>query len=274
MNQTSRAGNFTSSEIFNLMAMGKRPMTDAELAARPKKGKGSSTTQVDDTSKFSVGGLTYIAEKNMERRLGRSLNTDTNSRPTDWGTLLEKRVLEDILGMDYKPISSETIPHPDINFWAGSPDARKFDEGGTVVDVKCPYTLKSFCTLADCKTIDEIREVHEAGEKWYWQLVSNAVLINAKYAELIVYCPYKNEIQHLRELTQTLDTDEQSKYSWIYWATSDEIPYLPDGGYYKNLVKFRFEIPETDKQLLIGRVLQAGNLLVPRMIIEPLEQAA
>lgn len=274
MNHTSRAGNFTSSEIFNLMVMGKRPMTEQELAARPKKGKGSSTTQVDDTSKFSPAGLTYVAEKNMERRLGRSLDTNTSSRPTDWGTLLERRVLEEVLGMEYKPISSETIPHPDIDFWAGSPDARKFDEGGTVVEIKCPHSLKSYCTFADCKNIDEVRDNHPDGEKYYWQIISNSVLINSKYAELIIYCPYKSEIQEIRELTQTLDTDEQSKYSWIYWATSDELPYLPDGGYYKNIVRFRFEVPQEDKDLLIGRVLQAGNLLVPRMQKETLEQAA
>lgn len=274
MNPQSRAGNFTSSEIYNLMVMGKRMMTKDELAARPKVGKGSSATQVADSSSFSPAGLTYISERNMERRLGRSLNTDTNSRPTDWGNLLEKRVLEDILGMEYKPISSETIPHPDINFWAGSPDARKFDEGGTVVEIKAPYTLKSYCTFADCKTIDEVREKHPDGEKYYWQCVSNSVLINSKWCELIIYCPFRSEIQDIRELTQTLDTDEQPKYQWIFWSTSDELPYLPDGGFYQNLVSFRFEVPESDKQLLIGRVLQAGNLLVPRMEIQTLEQAA
>lgn len=57
MNHASRSGNFTSSEIYNLVAMGKRPMTEEELAARPKKGKGSSTTQVDDTSKFTTAGI-------------------------------------------------------------------------------------------------------------------------------------------------------------------------------------------------------------------------
>lgn len=273
MNSEKRAGNFTSSEIVNLVAMGKRPMTDEELAARPKKGKGSSTTQVDDTSKFTTAGLTYIADKNLERRLGRSLHTETTSRPTDWGKLLEIYVLEHILGMEYKPISSETVSHPDISFWAGSPDARKFDDGGTVIELKCPHSLKSYCTFADCSTMDEIREKHPDGESYYWQTVSNAILLNARYAEFICFCPYKSEIPALRELTQSLDTDEQSKYSWVYWAHSDDLPYLPDGGYYKNLHIIRFEVPEADKQLLIGRVLQAGNLLVERYEIQNAEAA-
>lgn len=266
MNSELRAGNFTSSECYNLVAMGKRQMTEEELAARPKKGKGCSTTQVDDTSKFSVAGTTYIKKRNTERLLGRSLNVEREARPTMWGSLVEKRVLQEILDIKYKPISSETIPHPDINFWVGSPDARKFDEGGTAVEIKCPFTLESFCDFADCLTIDQVRENHADGEKYYWQTVSNAILLNARYGELIVYCPYKSELNAIRELTQTLDTDEQSKYSWIYWSTDSDLPYLPDGGFYKNLVVFRFEIPQEDKDLLIGRVLQAGNLLKERYV--------
>ena len=60
-----RIGNFTSSEIFNLMANGKK---EGELGAP---------------------ALTYIKECNMERRLGRQLENDQNARPTSWGNLCE-----------------------------------------------------------------------------------------------------------------------------------------------------------------------------------------
>lgn len=250
MNQELRAGNFTSSQI-------------AALMSNDKSGKG-----------MGAPGKTYVEERNMERRLGRSLNTEISSKPTSWGSLMEKRVLEEILGLDYKPLSTETILHPEINYWAGSPDAIKYDEGNTVADIKSPFTLKSFCQFADCKSIDEIRENHKDGETYFWQLISNAILTNSKWCELIVYCPYRSEIAAIRELTQTLDHDEQSKYQWIYWANAEDIPFLPDGGFYKNLVTFRFEATEQDKNLLIGRVLQAGNLLVPRIEIQTLTEAA
>lgn len=238
-----RGGNFSSSEIFALMTYPKTGKTGSEWGAPAK---------------------TYIEEKNMERRLSRYLDSDSNARPIAWGNLCEKRVLEELLGTEYKPLSTETIMHPDINYWCGSPDGMKYDEGRTVIDVKCPASLKSFCQLADCKTIDEVRENHKDGDKFFWQLVSNAILTGSTYAELIVYCPYRSELNDIRELTQTLDTDEQSKYSWIFWAHDEDLPFLVDGGYYKNLHVIRWEVSQNDKDLLTGRVLQAGNLLQER----------
>src|SRR6185369_17941405 len=173
---TVRVGNFTSSTIAAIMSNGR--------------------------SKGSLGApaLTYIEECNMERRLKRSLENDSNAKPLSWGKLVERRVF-DLLGLEYKLISENTLNHPDIDYWCGSPDAQKFDEGGTVVDIKCPMTLKSFCQLVDSSypdnakdkdepryngtvAMDIIRERHKDGEKYYWQLVSNAILINAKFAEL------------------------------------------------------------------------------------------
>lgn len=61
-----RIGRFTGSGIHNLMTFGKRPMTAAELAARPKTGKGSATTQVPDMTKLSQKALTYIYSKVAE----------------------------------------------------------------------------------------------------------------------------------------------------------------------------------------------------------------
>ena len=66
-----RAGRFTSSEWWKLMECGKRPMTQAELDARPKKGLGSKTTQVPDPSKMGEKGMTYIYQKVAEILTGR-----------------------------------------------------------------------------------------------------------------------------------------------------------------------------------------------------------
>lgn len=236
-----RNGNFTSSEIYRLLS----------------KKKGAREE--------------YILECNMERNLGRALSKEESAKPLSWGKLVEARAFE-LLGLEYKLSSQETFTHPRIKYWAGSPDGNKFDEGKTVIDIKCPITLKSFCQLVDplygkpdaitgLMAMEIIRDEHKDGEKYYWQLVSNAILTDSKYAELIVYVPYKSELNAIRELANNFEGD-QNKVAWINWASDEELPYLNDGGYYKNLNIIRFEVPQEDKDLLAETVLKAGKELI------------
>ena len=245
INNKLRCGNFTSSEIV-------------ALTKKDKKGTG-----------FGAPALTYIEETNFERKLGRSLTDESNARPLTWGKLLEAHVF-DLLGLEYILTSQETIQHASIPYWAGSPDGMKMDEGTTVMDIKCPMTLKSFCQLVDplyqgltgMDAMNAIRENHKDGEKYYWQLVSNSIIENTKYAELIVYVPYFSELSAIRFMAHNVPGDQAGKHYWIAMSQDDELPYLIDGGYYKNLNIIRFEVPEADKKLLIDCVLKAGELLV------------
>lgn len=238
-----RIGNFTSSNISALLSDGKTKGT------------------------FGKPFYTYVAEKNMERRLGRSLNDISTAKPLVWGKLLENRCF-DLLGMEYRLMSQDTIQHKEIDFWSGSPDGVKLNPK-TVIDIKCPMTLKSFCQFVDCidigegKTIENIREHHPDGEKYYWQLVSNAILTDASVAELIIYLPYKSELQAIREYCEETDMNP-NKIAWIAFAEDDDLPYLIDGGYYKNIYTFSFDVPESDKKLLTDRVIEAGKLLIKR----------
>lgn len=237
VNNAARVGNFTSSKIGVLMSTGKQEHG------------------------FGVPAITYIKERNFERKLGRAISAESNARPLSWGKLLEKRVF-DLLGLEYILCSHETISHQIISFWSGSPDARK--EPKTVCDVKCPETLKSFCILSECQTIEDVRKNHDKGDEYYWQLVSNAVLTNSDKAELIVYMPYKKELQEVRDLCfQVVDPQDAYKYYWIANSNDEELPYLPDECYYKNMHVIRFDVPQADKDLLEERVLLAGQLLQP-----------
>lgn len=235
MNHEKRFGRFTSSQIHKLLSVDKA-----------KTG-------------FGKPALTYIAEKNMEIRLGRSLTTEQGSRETTWGTLVESRVFE-LLGTEYSYSSTETDIHPEIPFWSGSKDGLKHDEDLTVIDIKCPFTLKSFCNLADCKTIDEVVESHDSGEAYKWQLVSNAILSGAKFAELIFYVPYQDELSEIRDMASNYEGD-QNKVAWVQWANDSDLPYLIKGGYYKNLNLIRWEVSEADKALLTNKIVEAGKLL-------------
>lgn len=258
-NNSGRVGNFTSSEIFKLFSIGSRKMTDAELAEHKKASPGSRKTTIDSWP--GDAAKTYIEECNMERRLGRPIESESNARALAWGKLLESRAFE-LLGLEYQLVSQETMMHPEIACWGGSPDANKFDDGGTVIDIKCPITLKSFCTFIDAGTIDKIRKLHKDGEKYYWQIVSNAILTNAKYGELIIYVPYESELDAIRPLSEG-----NPKYYWIWGSQDEELPFLPDGGHYKNLNVIRFEIPQEDKDKLT-RFVQMGS----KLLINPISQ--
>lgn len=229
---TLRVGNFTSSEIVAL---------------------------TKDTKAFN----TYVLETNMERRLGRPLTDEVKARPLTWGKLLEPFGFSK-KGFEYTLCSQDTICHPSIDYWTGSPDGLSPD---SVIDIKCPMTLKSFCQLVqplyDGKTgeeaINDIRKLHKDGEKYYWQLVSNTVLTGSLFAELVVYMPYESELPEIKSLAEG-----NPDYYWIWAAMDDELPFLKDGGYYSNINTIRFLVPEKDKNFLKERVLKAGELLIQR----------
>lgn len=245
INNISRCGNFTSSAIAALMSVSK------------------------DKKSFGAPAMTYIAEKNMERRLQRSLSTESNAKPLTWGKLIEKHAF-DQMGMEYILSSTETDVHQTIPYWAGSKDAIKHDSGKTVVDIKSPMTLKSFCQLVDplynglegMEAMKAAMDSHKEAETYYWQIVSNAIINNCRFGELIIYMPYHSELQEIRERAAGVEPEKLSAHYWISMSMDDDLPYIKNGGYYKNLNIIRFEIPQEDKDALTENVLKAGKMLI------------
>lgn len=269
INNKLRHGNFTSSVIVALLSMGSRDMTAEELKTWKEKNPKSTAKKTDCWP--GKAAVTYIKKKNMERRAEQSVDREINARPLSWGKLCETVVFM-VLGMEYILTSLETLMHPLISWWTGSPDGGKNDEGKTVVDFKCPLTLESFCNLVDglyrgltgWDAMQYARDNHPEGDTYYWQIVSNACITNSKWGELIVYMPYHSEIEAIRRAAHILidkDPLNFAKYNWITYALDEELPFLKNDGYYKNINVIRFEIPETDKEYLTRRVLQAGKLL-------------
>jgi hypothetical protein len=233
-----RAGNFSSSEIHKLV----------------KSGRAKDAV-------FSAAGLTYIQEKKWEQKLGRQLSNETNSKPTSWGNLMELYVWELKMGIsDYLFEHKTRYSHPTILNWTGCPDLVGEDK---VADIKCPFTLKGFCELADCATGEDLKE---SKPEYYWQLVSNAILTDKAKAELIFFAPYKSELNDIRTFVDTTDVLfrnglDQNKFSWMNWAGDSDLPYLLDECQYLNLNVLSFDIPESDKEFLTDRVKQAVELL-------------
>lgn len=240
-----RTGNFTSSEIVALTTNGK----SKEKA-------------------FSEKGLTYIKHKKWERNLERSLDTETFSRPLSWGKLCEIFVLQHMTMLHLTPLMDEPKQHQTIEYWWGSPDGINNDLDA-VVELKCPQTLTSFCGLVEpiikglsgTDAINYIRDNHNDGEKYYWQIISNAIITGKSKGELMVFCPYQSQLDDIRMLAQNMPSDVLSHYYWIANSMDKDLPYLNDRGKYQNVNSIVFDILQDDIDFLTDRVLKAGQLL-------------
>ncbi|HEY1044987.1 MAG TPA: YqaJ viral recombinase family protein [Bacteroidia bacterium] len=198
---------------------------------------------------------TYITEIKMERRLLRSINTEVNTRPITWGHLCERMAFQS-LGLNYKYYSDETKAHPSIPFYAGSPDGENVPKK-SVIDIKCPFTLKAFCELLEICEKKDIEYFKEEKPEYYWQLVSNALIIGYKHAELIVYMPYYETLGDIVTLAESIETVDQYRFFWVKSANYDELPYILKESNISELNSFEFEIPQSDFDLLETRVKQA-----------------
>ena len=76
--------------------------------------------------------------------------------------------------------------------------------------------------------------------------------------------PFESEIHEIKLLADGVP----SAY-WIAMAGDNEIPFIKDGGYYKNLNIIRFEVPQSDIDFLTERVLTAGKMLIKPFDFKP-----
>jgi len=228
--QNNRVGNFTSSEIWKLTTTGKIKGT------------------------FGVPYYSYISDKNHERRACRSLQSNAFSYPTSWGNIIEKYLFNE-LELEYTLCSSDVLIHKDIPFWKGTPD---ITTENLVGDIKCPFTLTSFCDLVDMME-SGIEAFKKDYREYYWQLVSNSILTGRDEAELIIFCPLKSELQKIRDFVDGYDSFDPFQYKWIIDSDDRKLPYLIDGKGYERINKFRFVVPKEDKDLLTSRVILAGK---------------
>ncbi len=234
LDNRERVGSFTSSQVYRLMA----------------KGRGEYN--------FGAGALTYIQEKQIEKRMGRSLSIESYSRATSYGSMMERFVFS-LLGMDYRLVSSESLRHPSINGLSGSPDLIAIDKIGEIKN----FYPKAFAILADALKTGSTDIIKSTNPAVYWQCVSNAMICSKDKAEIILFMPYESELDSVRDFAENYDGGDIDPWQirWIYEVPKNELPYLPNSGYYSNLNVFEFIIPTADIQELTERVLKANELL-------------
>ena len=95
----------------------------------------------------------------------------------------------------------------------------------------------------------------------YWQVVSNAILNGHKKAELLTFIPTKEQLENI--IVQIEEEDflernnlDQKDYYFYTRENIEHFNYLPNEWKDKNLVMFEFEIPTSDRQFLLERILK------------------
>jgi len=232
----SRIGTFSSSSIWKLA----------------KKGK----------AKESLGkpALTYIQEKILEKRLGRQLENESISHALSWGNLCEDVALA-TLGLANQN-HNERLKYPNLE-WTGQPD---YILENLVGDIKCPFTLKSFCEMYEIQTAEDLKKIRQ---EYYWQLVSNAILAKKEECELTIFVPYLEQLELIRELARAMPESEQNQFAWVNWAKDIELPYLIKGSCYNQTKQIKFKPLKGDVEFLIKRIKFANLKLKNEFPIEP-----
>ena len=59
-------------------------------------------------------------------------------------------------------------------------------------------TLRHVAEVHSMEAMKAVRYSHKDGDKYYFQLVSNAIINDCKFAELIIYMPYQSEIPEIK----------------------------------------------------------------------------
>lgn len=188
-----RCGRFTSSEIYKIMECGKRPMTKDELAARPKTGKGSKTTQVSDPSQMSKAGLTYIRKKVWETLTGTTL-PESYAYPLVWGKEQEIFAVEEFekrTGLKCEIVGFQKY----TDHAGGSPD--RFVSDDSILEVKAP----SSDVQVDYLLMTDYFDLKNNYPEYYWQVVSLMLFTGKKRAHFCTFDPRmqleKHRLTHL-----------------------------------------------------------------------------
>lgn len=184
-----RIGRFTASEIHRIMEPSKREMTEAELKARPKKGKGSSMKLVYDYSSLSDAALTYINEKVAEVLTGQA-GTQGYAYPLVWGKSYEDEAAEFFT-------TKTGLPVEKVGFFTytdhagGSPD--RLVGADSILELKCPFdSVNQVKYLILTDQFDVRREYFS-----YWcQCQANMLFTERSLCHFCTYDPRMKEDKH------------------------------------------------------------------------------
>ena len=265
LDNTKRFGRFTSSKIVSLIKQGKIKMNESELKEwKIQNPKSAIKTKLGG---FQAAGLTYIQEKQIERRLGSRLDSETYSRAMAWGNFMERIVQNNLIQVDlgYRLCSDATKIHENKdfeNYWSGTSDVEyyKGNKLTRIAEIKC-YQKKKFALYTDCILKQDVELLKNDFPQEYWQIVSNCILNNVTTGEAISFMPFESEAEYIKTAAQNYEGSDMWKYRFIFEEEIYNLPFLKDGGYYNNINQFIFEVPKEDIEFLTSQVTQAINFM-------------
>jgi hypothetical protein len=217
-----RCGRFTSSELYHIMECGKRPMTEAELKARPKTGKGSKTTQVPDPSKMSSAGIKYIRKKVWETLCGRPL-PGPYAYPLVYGKQTEPEAVqwfEKVTGLETFEVGFQVW----TDHAGGSPDRLIGESEG--LEVKCPSSDEQI----DYLLLSDHFDLKNNYPQYYWQCVSLMLFTNRKKWHFCTFDPRmvedKHKLTHLVIEWEKVEEDIDSITKALSGAVEEKLKLL------------------------------------------------
>lgn len=199
-----RCGRFTASEIYRIMEPSKREMTESELKARPKNGKGSSAKLVYDYTKLSDAALTYVKQKVAETLTGRQ-KPQSYAFPLVYGKENEAEAVEyfeKVSGLKTEEIGF--CPYTDHA--GGSPD-RDIPNDDAILEIKCPWQSEN---QIDYLMLTDHFDLKRMYPEYYWQVQSNIMFANRSKAHFATYDPrFKDEHLKMQRIIVPANTQEQ-----------------------------------------------------------------
>lgn len=190
----ARLGKFTASQVAKLLT----------------KGRAKDQT-------FGATALDYIDEVIGDRLLSPSVFND-DARFNEW---LDRRNQENRAcrwGHDnepaarrlYESITNNIVQpggmwlHGDVHSFSVSPDGLIDHDG--LIEIKCPYTAKSFVKLSRATDGDSLKAINP---DYYWQVQAQLAVTGRKWCDFVVYEPalsYALHIAHIERNEQDIAT--------------------------------------------------------------------
>lgn len=217
-----RLGRFTSSQWYKLMECGKRPMTPAELEARPKKGIGSKTTLVPDPSQMGKPGIKYIRQKVWETLTGRPL-PEAYAYPLVYGKETEPFAVE-FFEEKYN-LKTDIVGFQVFGDYAGgSPDRLISKDGG--LEIKCPSSDEQI----DYLMLNDHWDLKRNYPDHYWQCASLMLFTNREWWRFCTFDPRmkldKHKLTHILIERKKIEEDIDAIMKALAGAVEEKLKLI------------------------------------------------
>lgn len=184
-----RLGRFTASELSRLMEPSKRELTESELKARPKSGKGSSVKYAYDYSKLSDSAMTYVSEKVAEVLTGHA-KSQGYAFPLVYGSETEPEAAEHFAnktGLEVTTCGFFTY----TDHAGGSPDRLVGDDA--ILEIKCPF--ESVNQVKYLQMVDRYDVKNNYFNYWV-QCQANMLFVDRRLCHFVTYDPRMIDEKH------------------------------------------------------------------------------